>query len=84
MTTGGVDSWWYDFDHQEVRNLGRVTVGEDTSQFSVVLPAEVAEALDRVRQRRLTSRAQVVREAVVDWLRRQGELDAEPEVAAAV
>lgn len=64
--------------------MGRTSVGDDTSQFSVVVPNEIAAALDRVSKRRMTSRAQVVREAVVDWLRRQGELEAAPEVAEAV
>jgi predicted transcriptional regulator len=42
----------------------------------VTLPPELDEALDRVAAVEYTSRAQVARRAIGEWLRQQGELSA--------
>lgn len=45
----------------------------------VTMPPELMAAVDRWAQRRMSSRAQVLREAASDYLRRQGVLEDEPQ-----
>ena len=55
---------------------------ERSSTYLFDAPAPLA-AVDRWAQRRMSSRAQVMREAAADYLRRQGALDGEPELTEA-
>lgn len=41
------------------------------AQFSVYLPADMAEEIDVIVEQRMSSRAGVIREALSEWLARQ-------------
>lgn len=51
------------------------------AQFSVYLPAEMADEIDGIVEQRLSSRAGVIREALSDWLARQRRMAAAEAVA---
>ena len=52
-----------------------------TSKILFVAPDDMRAALERESKSRGTPMSQLIRIAVADWLRRQGELDIEPLVS---
>lgn len=52
------------------------TGGQAKGQFSVLLPPELVAKLDVIAERRLSKRATLIREAIVEWLRRQEAAEA--------